>query len=168
MSKPLSTIQWSPKKICLKLFYNTCQKNILKRFMSALHQFGKNMKPNIAKLILCYIVWKQIMIENHFDFHNYNFMDIVNLNQKWGTNTFVGHKGIKETWKGFIWINCELSSKLSILIWFLDKGKKAITKDGGEKSAMKDCGYDLWEYITVTWLLWSMKWKPSFMSSINI
>jgi hypothetical protein len=89
MSKPLSTIQWSPKKICLKLFYNTCQKNILKHFMSALHQFGKNMKPNIAKLILCYIVWKQIMIENHFDFHNYNFMDIVNLNQKWGTNTLL-------------------------------------------------------------------------------
>jgi hypothetical protein len=57
--------------------------------MSALRQFGKNMKPKITKLILCYIVWKQIMIENRFEFRTYNFTDIVNLNQKQGTNTLL-------------------------------------------------------------------------------
>jgi hypothetical protein len=37
------------------------------------------------------------MIENHFEFRTYNFMDVVNLNQKWGTNTLIGNEGIKET-----------------------------------------------------------------------
>ncbi len=70
-----------------------------------------------------------------------------------GHQYIVGNKGIKETRKGFIWNNCEFVIKTMILIWFLDKGKKAITKDGGEKGAMKDGGHDSQEHIMVTWLL---------------
>jgi len=45
-----------------------------------------------------------------------------------GHQYIVGNKGIKELEKGSFGSIVNLSSKLSILIWFLDKGKKAIYK----------------------------------------